>query len=99
MAVIRVLVAVILLCVLSGLGFLLIAWRSPIDPVDPPQANSFDASLLSRGALLASIGNCNTCHTASGGQAFAGGLGLPTPFGTIYSTNITPDPDTGPRTR
>ena len=35
------------------------------------------------------------CHTASGGKAFAGGRAIPTPFGTIFATNITPDPETG----
>ncbi len=35
------------------------------------------------------------CHTAPGGAANAGGFGLETPFGTIYSTNITPDNETG----
>ena len=46
-------------------------------------------------AELAAIGNCNACHTVRGGQNFAGGLPVPTPFGTIYSSNITPDPETG----
>jgi mono/diheme cytochrome c family protein len=44
---------------------------------------------------LAAIGNCSDCHTAGGGKSFAGGLPVPTPFGTVYSSNITPDPDTG----
>jgi len=61
----------------------------------PAQRTSFDAALVARGARLAAIGNCAACHTQPGGKAFAGGLPLSTPFGTIYSTNITPDPDTG----
>src|SRR5882757_4074765 len=44
---------------------------------------------------IAAIGNCSDCHTVRGGQALAGGLPVPTPFGTIYSSNITPDPGTG----
>jgi hypothetical protein len=40
-------------------------------------------------------GNCITCHSAGGRHSFAGGVAVHTPFGTIYSTNITPDPDTG----
>jgi mono/diheme cytochrome c family protein len=55
----------------------------------------FDPALVSRGARLAAIGNCATCHTSRDGRPFAGGLALATPFGTIYSTNITPDPETG----
>jgi mono/diheme cytochrome c family protein len=72
-----------------------IAWRPAIAAVDPPAPRSFDKSLVSRGRDLAAIGNCNDCHTVRGGQNFAGGLPVPTPFGTIYSSNITPDPETG----
>jgi mono/diheme cytochrome c family protein len=50
---------------------------------------------IERGHYLAAIGDCVACHTAIGGPAFAGGLGLATPFGTIYSSNLTPDPQTG----
>lgn len=60
----------------------------------PPPA-SFDAALVERGAGLAAIGDCRGCHTAEGGRAFAGGRPIPTPFGTIYSSNITPDARTG----
>jgi len=91
----RVALTVILVLVVGFVGFLAIAWRSEIAPIDPPQASSFDPALVRRGAQLAAIGNCNDCHTAPGGESFAGGLAIPTPFGTIYSTNITPDPETG----
>ena len=57
--------------------------------------SAFDPALVKRGAELAAIGDCRTCHTAQGGRAFAGGLPLETPFGTIYSPNITPDAQTG----
>jgi len=62
---------------------------------EAPQRASFDAALVAKGAELAAIGNCRSCHTQPGGAPFAGGLPLSTPFGTIHSTNITPDPDTG----
>ena len=54
-----------------------------------------DGALIERGRYLAVAGNCETCHTVDGGQSMAGGLPFETPFGTIYSTNITPDVDTG----
>jgi mono/diheme cytochrome c family protein len=54
---------------------------------------SFDR--IERGRYLAVLGDCAGCHTAPGGQPFAGGLALQTPFGTIVAPNITPDPDTG----
>jgi mono/diheme cytochrome c family protein len=65
---------------------------------DAPQAQNgagFDQALVAKGAWLAAIGNCGSCHTAIGGGTFAGGRPLSTPFGTIYATNITPDPETG----
>ena len=55
----------------------------------------FDPALVKRGRDLAAIGNCNNCHTVRGGQNYAGGLPVPTPFGTIFSSNITPDAETG----
>ncbi|HEY4139461.1 MAG TPA: cytochrome c, partial [Casimicrobiaceae bacterium] len=61
----------------------------------PTAGETFDASLVTRGAQLAAIGNCASCHTAEGGKPYAGGRPLPSPFGTVYATNITPDADTG----
>jgi mono/diheme cytochrome c family protein len=63
-------------------------------PASPERA-LFDAALVAKGAGLAALANCRSCHTQPGGEPFAGGLPLMTPFGTIHSTNITPDPDTG----
>lgn len=75
--------------------FPLFAWRSEI-PEDTTAAEArFAAELVAKGAQLAALGNCIACHTVPGRPAFAGGLALPTPFGTIYSTNITPDRETG----
>ena len=54
-----------------------------------------DAALLAKGEYLARAGDCIACHTNPGGALFAGGLAMPTPFGTLYSSNITPDRDTG----
>jgi mono/diheme cytochrome c family protein len=72
-----------------------ISWRPAIEPIEPPAPQSFDRALVKRGRDLAAIGNCSDCHTVNGGKAFAGGLPVPTPFGAIYSSNITPDPETG----
>ena len=52
-------------------------------------------TLIEQGRYLAIAGNCASCHTAPGGRFMAGGLPFETPFGTLYSTNITPDPATG----
>jgi len=54
-----------------------------------------DGPSVARGGYLARAGNCGSCHTVSGGAPMAGGVAFETPFGKIYSTNITPDPETG----
>ncbi len=72
-----------------------IAWRPAIAAIDPPAKQSFDPALVKRGRELAALGNCNSCHTVRGRKNFAGGLPVPTPFGTVFSSNITPDPETG----
>lgn len=79
-------------CVLAFLG---LAWRPAIAPIEPPAKSSFPAALIAKGRVLAGAGYCAVCHTGTGGQPFAGGYGLQTPFGTVYSRNITPDPQTG----
>jgi nicotinate dehydrogenase subunit B len=70
-------------------------WRQAMAPVPKPALPLYSAEAIERGRLVAAAGDCAVCHTAPGGQANAGGLGLPTPFGTIYTTNITPDEKTG----
>jgi mono/diheme cytochrome c family protein len=54
-----------------------------------------DPSLVARGRYLAKAADCMPCHTSTSGKSFAGGLKMNTPFGAIYSPNITPDRDTG----
>lgn len=83
-------IVVIALLVLVGLG-----WRSAISPIATPAIARFAPAQIARGQILASAGYCAACHTVKGGGALAGGYAMATPFGTIYSTNITPDPDTG----
>jgi mono/diheme cytochrome c family protein len=58
-------------------------------------ARAQDAALLAKGEYLARAGDCIACHTNPGGAMFGGGLAMPTPFGTLYSSNITPDRETG----
>ena len=54
-----------------------------------------NADQLRRGQYLTTVGDCVSCHDRPGGQPFAGGLGLKTPFGVIYSPNLTSDKETG----
>ncbi len=79
----------------AGVLFMLLAYRPAIAEVSPPDARSFDAALVARGANLARVGNCVSCHQSSSGRPYAGGYPVKTPFGTIYGSNITPDPATG----
>ncbi|WP_447578814.1 c-type cytochrome [Achromobacter kerstersii] len=83
---------------LAGLaGLAVTLW--PMKPALPltagPDVSLYSMRALERGRLVAAAGDCMVCHTAPGGQTNAGGLALDTPFGTIYTTNITPDNDTG----
>jgi mono/diheme cytochrome c family protein len=91
----RIVVGIVGIVVLGLVGFLAIAWRPAIAPIDPPAKASFPAELVAKGQVLAGAGYCAVCHTKQGGQPFAGGYPLRTPFGTLYSTNITPEPETG----
>jgi mono/diheme cytochrome c family protein len=77
----------------SGRGVKLADYRGP-DPTGVP-ASIAQASLIERGAYLTHAADCEACHTAPGGAPFAGGLAFVLPFGVLYSTNITPDSDTG----
>lgn len=60
-----------------------------------PVADTVDPRQVEQGAYLARVGDCAACHTAPKGLAFAGSLPISTPFGIIYSTNITPDKEHG----
>lgn len=84
---------------LLALMLLFVAWlawanRNPdlkqesVAPADP-------AAQIARGVYLARIGNCIGCHTARGGEDYAGGRAVPTPFGKIYASNLTPDHASG----
>ena len=53
------------------------------------------SALIEQGKYVAQLGDCIACHTAKAGAVMAGGLELQTPMGTLYSSNITPDPETG----
>jgi mono/diheme cytochrome c family protein len=91
----RIFLVLLLFFVVAVAGFAAWSLRPALPKIERPVASSFDPKLVARGAQLAAIGNCNSCHTETGGETFAGGRPMPTPFGTIYATNITPDPETG----
>lgn len=81
-----------LLLILVALFAAWLAWANRNPDLEQASAAPTDAGAqIARGAYLARIGNCIGCHTARGGAAYAGGLAVPTPFGDIYASNLTPD--------
>ncbi len=70
---------------------MMLASASAAGPVPQPYSHA----QVARGQYLVRAGDCESCHTAEGDTPFAGGRPIPTPFGTLYSTNITTDPTTG----
>ncbi|CAN7165448.1 molybdopterin cofactor-binding domain-containing protein [Variovorax paradoxus] len=81
---------------IGGIGLIagLLGWRSTIAPVSL-SAPVYSEATIERGRVLAALGDCAVCHTAPGGAPNAGGRAMQTPFGTLYTTNLTPDADTG----
>ncbi|MBR1218473.1 molybdopterin-dependent oxidoreductase [Bradyrhizobium sp. U87765 SZCCT0131] len=78
-----------------GVATAFLAWTPAIAPIARPDASVYSAATIARGEQLAALGACAVCHTGPGGAINAGGHALETPFGTVYSTNITPDVETG----
>jgi len=101
-------VAIAVIAVVAGLWIL--RGPGPVDFADGPKVALADyhganptgapaalaqASLVERGAYLARAADCEACHTTQDGKPYAGGLPFKLPFGTLYSTNVTPDKETG----
>lgn len=83
------------LAVAAALGFGLYAYHSPLPEISPDARPAFDKATVEKGRILAASGYCATCHTAKGGAPYAGNYPVVTAFGTIFASNITPDPETG----
>ena len=75
-------------------AWLILANRNP-DANQPSVAPADTKRQIARGEYLTRAGNCMSCHTARGGKSYAGGRTVPTPFGNIYTSNLTPDKTTG----
>lgn len=88
------LAGVIMLAVGYGGSQWILHSRAP-DTTLIPLPNLTDDKLIQQGAYVSRTGDCVACHTTPGGKPYAGGLAMQTPLGAIYSTNITPDPQTG----
>ncbi|HQT76388.1 MAG: alcohol dehydrogenase [Rhodospirillales bacterium 20-64-7] len=87
-------IGVLVVLVIAAAGaFFFLPEGEPAAAASPKQPTG--TALIERGRYLAQAADCVACHTAPGGQAYAGGLAFKLPFGTIYAPNITPDKDTG----
>jgi nicotinate dehydrogenase subunit B len=73
----------------------LVGWHPAIAPVTHTNTAIYTADVIERGRQVAAAGNCMVCHTGPGGVPNAGGRAMDTPFGTVFSTNITPDAQDG----
>lgn len=87
----RALLGLILLGLIGYAGFAYV-WGVPSVPSRPTPT---DTATIEQGRYLAAAGDCVSCHTAEGGSNYTGGRPFDTPFGRLYSPNITPDPATG----
>lgn len=86
---------VVLIVVVAAVIWFALIYKPAIEPTAAGRPQSFDTAMIAHGSQLAAIGDCASCHTVPGGGPLAGGLAIPTPYGVVYSTNITPDRDTG----
>jgi len=84
-----------LVCAAAVAAAVALAWHPEMDAITPPAPASFDRYLVAVGEDLAKLGNCAGCHTAEPSRPLAGGRPLPTPFGKVFATNITPHAEDG----
>jgi mono/diheme cytochrome c family protein len=89
------LIVAVLIIAIGAVGYFALVYKPALAPIQGDQPQTFDVALIAHGAEMAAIGDCASCHTPAGGAPLAGGLPVPTPYGTIYSSNITPDRETG----
>jgi mono/diheme cytochrome c family protein len=102
LAVIAIIAVIVGVWIIRGPGPMAFATGPNVELKDYKEANPTgtpvalaQASQIERGAYLAKAADCMVCHTTQGAKEYAGGLGFTLPFGTLYSTNITPDKETG----
>jgi mono/diheme cytochrome c family protein len=90
----KIAAGIVIVAILAAGGF--VGWRLyDRDPEVPAADVTPTPELIARGKYLVTAADCAACHTVAGGKPFTGGLAFQLPFGTIYSTNITADKETG----
>ena len=91
----RALQVLAVLIVLVGCVLLFMSYLAEREEPVPGRAVANGGAQVARGRYLALAGNCAACHTARGGAPYAGGREVQTPFGSVYSSNLTADPQSG----
>ena len=93
----RKLAFIVALVLVGGLVVAALVWKvvRPGALTGTSKVVDVTTQIIDRGEYLARAGDCIACHTAPGGEPFAGGRAMPTPFGNLYVSNITPDDETG----
>lgn len=92
---IQILAILVTLLVLGAAALLGLNLRGEDKMPETPVAFQSTPAQVERGRYLALAGNCAGCHTVRGGAAYAGGVGIATPFGTVFASNLTPDAEAG----
>jgi mono/diheme cytochrome c family protein len=90
----RILLAALVLVLVGAAAVYLLRPRMLPQPAQRAETNA-TTQIINTGEYLARAGDCVACHTTPGGKDFAGGRPMPTPFGSLYVPNITPDEETG----
>src|SRR4051812_13287793 len=91
--ILSIIAVVIIVGIVGAAAFFFLPHR--LEDVAASSSQPKGQELIERGRYLATAGDCVACHSVAGGGAYAGGLAFKLPFGTIYSSNITPDKETG----
>ncbi len=91
----RVLWAALIVLMLLGVAVAVLNFRDEGPLTEAQGSTPATPEQVARGEYLARAGNCMGCHTARGGEPYSGGRGIDTPFGTVYTSNLTPDVATG----
>ncbi|WP_034855426.1 c-type cytochrome [Ignatzschineria larvae DSM 13226] len=89
----RYIIYVVIIIMVAVIAFF--SWEERRTPDTPLQTNQASKEQIQRGEYLAKLGDCASCHTAENGAMLAGGYAMDTPFGLLYSSNLTPSADYG----
>ena len=91
----KICLGILAIAAIGAVGFGVYAYKPAMQPITAADHATFPPEQVEKGRVLAGAGYCATCHTAKGGEPYAGNYAMETGFGTIYATNLTPDVETG----